>query len=397
MTANRSFLLLQGPPGPLFFRLGEALGRRGHAVCRINLGGGDRYDWSTGAVEYRGSFSAWPTFVDQIMRERKVTDLLLFGDCRPYHVKAHGIAKLRGIRTWVLEEGYIRPHWMTLELDGVNARSPMKLSRSRLLAEAARSKAEPEQPPVTASFRRRARDSYWYYHHVVSGCLRYPHYRSHRTGWIIQEGIGWLWRLANQRKRARAAQATLSKLANKRVFLFPLQLSGDFQIRSHSPFADMPGAAAYVIDSFARHSDADSHLLLKRHPLDCSFFPWASYIQRLGTKWQIGDRLHFIDGGDLETISGRACGMVCVNSTSATLALQQGTPVCAIGDAIYKIEGLTHSGHVDSFWSQPTPPEPGLYESFRRVLLDRCLVRGGLASESAVTTLLESMLERIEA
>jgi capsular polysaccharide export protein len=41
-------------------------------------------------------------------------------------------------------------------------------------------------------------------------------------------------------------------------------------------------------------------------------------------------------------------------------------------------------------------PEAGLYEAFRRVLVDRCLVRGGLASESAVSTLIESIIERLD-
>ena len=90
-----------------------------------------------------------------------------------------------------------------------------------------------------------------------------------------------------------------------------------------------------------------------------------------------------------------ARGLVCVNSTSATLALENGTPVCTLGEAIYNIEGLTHQGHLDSFWSHPSSPEPGLYSAFRRVLVDRCLVRGGVASESAVQTLIKSMLERL--
>ena len=76
--------------------------------------------------------------------------------------------------------------------------------------------------------------------------------------------------------------------------------------------------------------------------------------------------------------------MVCVNSTSATLALAAGSPVCTLGEAIYNIPGLTFARHLDEFWTDPAPPEPGLYGAFRRVLVDRCLVRGGLASKSAV-------------
>ena len=87
--------------------------------------------------------------------------------------------------------------------------------------------------------------------------------------------------------------------------------------------------------------------------------------------------------------------MVCVNSTSGTLALAAGKPVCTLGEAIYNVPGLTYDGHLDDFWADPEPPAPGLYEAFRKVLVNRCLVRGGLASESAVSTLVESMTERM--
>jgi capsular polysaccharide export protein len=66
-----------------------------------------------------------------------------------------------------------------------------------------------------------------------------------------------------------------------------------------------------------------------------------------------------------------------------------------LGDAIYDLPGLTHQKHLDTFWSNPTAPDPGLYPAFRRVLVDRCLVRGGLASESAVRVLIQSMMDRL--
>ena len=57
----------------------------------------------------------------------------------------------------------------------------------------------------------------------------------------------------------------------KRYFLFPLQLSGDYQIRSHSPFLSMTMALEYVLTSFARHAPPDAILLVKEHPLDVGF------------------------------------------------------------------------------------------------------------------------------
>jgi capsular polysaccharide export protein len=66
-----------------------------------------------------------------------------------------------------------------------------------------------------------------------------------------------------------------------------------------------------------------------------------------------------------------------------------------LGEAIYNVPGLTFERHLDEFWTDPGIPEPGLYGAFRRVLVERCLVRGGLASETAVQTLIRSMLERL--
>ena len=392
---RRAFLFLQGPPGPFFRLLAKEIETKGIPVHRINLSGGDRLDWPKGAVDFLENFSEWPVFFDRFLRDHQITDLLLYGDCRPYHVSAHGVAALRGVRTHVLEEGYLRPDWMTLELEGVNARSSLSRDKEWFVAQARRLPREPELPPITASFRRRSRDSYWHYHNVVVGRLRYPHYRSHRSDYIIMEGLGWLWKFLAAKRKRRAAEAVLARLAGKPTFVMPLQLSGDYQIRTHSSFPDMQSAAAYTISSFAANAAPDAHLLLKAHPLDCSFYNWSRFVRRQARRHKVEGRLHFADGGDLGEMVGDARGLVCVNSTSATLALENGTPVCTLGEAIYDIAGLTHQRHLDTFWSDPTPPEPQLYEAFRRVLVDRCLVRGGLASESAVASLVENIAEKL--
>jgi capsular polysaccharide export protein len=187
----------------------------------------------------------------------------------------------------------------------------------------------------------------------------------------------------------------VNSLAGKPYFLFALQLSGDYQIRNHSPFPDMRSGTSYVLESFARHAPDDAHLLIKAHPFDTSLFKWPRFIRHHCRRLGISGRVHFIDGGNLEQLAADSTGMVCVNSTSATLALAAGRPVCALGEAIYNLPGLTFRGHLDEFWNDPEPPEAGLYGAFRRILVDRCLVRGGLASETAVKVLIESIVRRL--
>ena len=392
---SRAFLFLQGPPGPLLHQLANTMRERGVKVERINICAGDDADWPEPATNFRGRFRDWPVFIDNFLREHQITDILLFGDCRPYHASARRVGALRGIRTYVLEEGYLRPHWMTLELDGVNGYSRLARNKEWFIEQASALPPEPFLPPVTATFRRRVRDTARHYIAVHARRLFYPHYRTHRPGSALLEGIGWGWKYLTRGVRARQTGEVLTRLAGKPYFLLPLQLSGDYQIRNHSPFPDMRSAAAYVMESFARHAAAEAHLLIKAHPLDASLFNWRRFIDGRALSLGIRDRVHFIDGGNLEQLAADTRGMVCVNSTSATLALAAGSSVCALGEAIYNIPGLTFSRHLDEFWTDPVPPEPGLYGAFRRVLVDRCLVRGGLASESAVQTLIKSILERL--
>ena len=391
----RSFLFLQGPPGPLLHRLAETMRGRGIKVERINICAGDVVDWPEPATNFLGRFRDWPVFFDNFLKQHGVTDILLFGDCRPYHVTARRVADLRGVRTYVLEEGYLRPHWLTLELDGVNGYSRLNRDRDWFIEQASDLPPEPMLPPVTASFRRRLRDSARHYIAVHLKALTFPHYRTHRSDSPLLEALGWGRKYLFRKRNARAADRVIEQLEDKPFFLLPLQLSGDYQIRNHSPFPDMPAAVAYVIESFAGNAPKDAHLLFKAHPLDCSFINWSGFIRRRTKRLGVEDRVHFVDGGDLEDLADLSRGMICVNSTSGTLALAANTPVCTLGDAIYNVPGLTYQGHVDEFWTNPTPPEPGLYRAFRRVLVDRCLVRGGLASESAVDTLIESMTDKL--
>lgn len=392
---RRRFLFLQGPPGPFFWLLGQELTKRGYPVHRINFNGGDRADWPGKGTSYRGGVSSWNRFFDRFVRDNRITDILLFGDCRPLHRAAHGMAKLRGINIHVFEEGYIRPHWITMEPDGVNGHSKMSRDPEWLMEQAAALPPVPRPIPITASFRRRARDALRYYTMDCAMRWQFPLYRSHRPGSLIAEGLGWLFKFARQAvHQDRAAQA-LKRIKETPYFLFPLQLNSDFQIRTHSPFTSMRDATLYVLESFALHAPFNATLVIKEHPLDCEFRSWAAYVRRHAKRLRIEQRVVHIAGGDLNRMARESLGMVTVNSTSGTLGLAAGTPVFVLGSAIYDIPGITHQGRLDDFWKAPEPPDMRIYDAFRRVLHARCLVPGGIASQSAIATLIDSTLNRL--
>jgi capsular polysaccharide export protein len=393
--AHRNFLFLQGPPGPFFWQLAERLRTLDCGIFRINLNGGDQADWPGDATHYRGSRKRWTLFIDRFLSDHAITDIVLFGDCRPLHMAAHRMAQLRKIDVHVFEEGYIRPDWVTLEPSGVNGNSSLSRDPNWYLAEARDLPPVPERPTITASFGRRARDAYRYYSRVFLTRALFPLYTSHRQGSLLGEGFGWLYKFARQKAEAVRADDVVASLEGQPYFLFPLQLSNDFQIREHSPFQDMAEAVDYVLYSFARRAPEHVRLLIKEHPLDCGFKSWRRHIEAKARKAGIADRVLHIAGGDLLDLTEGASGMVTVNSTSATLALAAGVPTIALGKAIYNIPDITHQGRLDEFWTRPQAPDPAVYEAFRRVLYDRCLIYGGLASESAVSILVESAVERL--
>ena len=80
-------------------------------------------------------------------------------------------------------------------------------------------------------------------------------------------------------------------------------------------------AVDYVLESFAHFAPAEAILLVKEHPLDSGYCNWRRHVARVARRLGVADRVHHIDGGELDELASAAVGMVCVNSTSGTLAL----------------------------------------------------------------------------
>ncbi|HXP06795.1 MAG TPA: capsular biosynthesis protein [Stellaceae bacterium] len=399
-SAPRSFLFLQGLASWFFDRLGKALAERGHAVYRVNFNGGDRLFWHLpGAVDYRGRLDDWPAFFDRLLTEKQVTDIILFGDCRPVHRLAIPVARARSVRVHVVEEGYLRSGWITFEEGGVNANSSLPRDPSWYREKAAllplwRGSAAPPE-----SFRRRASEDVMYTVARLAAAPWYPHYRTHRTRHPLIEYAGWIGRLAGRRRAERRAGETIAALSHidRPVFVFPLQLDGDYQIRRNSRLGGMLPAIEHVFASFARHAPRNARLLVKLHPLDDGLINWTRVARQVAAQSGVTERVVVIDGGAIETVLGNARAVATINSTVGMAALARGVPVIALGDAIYDLPGLTFQDGLDAFWRAPTPPDAQLYDAFRRVLAARSLIPGGFFSEDGLRLAVEAAAERLEA
>lgn len=396
----RSFLFLQGLASRFFDRFGRALAARGHAVHRVNFNGGDRLFWRLpGATDYRGRLRDWPDFLDRLLVGKGITDVILFGDCRPVHRAAIPVLRARAIRVHVVEEGYIRPHWITFEEGGVNANSALPRDPDWYRDEANRLPCWSDVAAFPETFTRRAAEDVAYTLARLASASLYPHYRTHRLRHPLAEYAGWVGRLAvrgRAERRARAAIAALEHCANP-IFLFPLQLDGDAQIKVHAPAWSMRPTIERVVASFARHAPPQARLLAKLHPFDDGLVNWARIIRQSATAHGIAHRLIVIDGGDAEALLRFVRAVVTVNSTVGVLALARGVPVIALGQAIYDMPGLTFQGELDAFWHAPAAPDMRFYDAFRRVLAARCLIPGGFFSDGGIALAVDAAVARVEA
>jgi capsular polysaccharide export protein len=399
---QRVVLILQGAATPFQRRLAAALEAEGARIVKINICGGDAVFWRRRAIAFRGRFEEWRGFVAGILDREGVTDLVLFGDCRPHHRVAVDLARRRGLRLHLFEEGYLRPGWVTCEAWGVNGHSDLPRSPAAFLALARPTEPRAAEPPpapaaVPSYFLHRAVWDVLWTVGLVALMPAFPHYRHHALDHPLVEYAGWLGRFLHAPQVKRQARRVMQGLAGQagRYYLHPLQLDTDFQIRTHSPYRDTVAAAEEVIASFARRADPGTRLVVKLHPLDFRPVDKQRRIAALAARHGVAGRVDFIDGGDLQQLVDSALGVVVVNSTVGLMALERGRPLQTLGTAVFDLPGLSFQGGLDRFWAEGEPPRPELLEAFRRVVVARTQLRGSFFSLKGIDLAVDGARRRI--
>ena len=398
-TRNR-YLFLQGPIGSFFSGIAKRLLEAGHDVHHITFNGGDRLFWAAGhSRDYTGGVQDWPQFLEKFLSDHRITDIVLFGDCRPLHRIAVNIGEARGIHIHVCEEGYLRPNWLTLERDGVNRHSSLSRDPAWYVAQA--ENLAPWHPgiAVSGSFFHRAVDDVLYRLATVLLAWRYSGYRTHKP-WspMVEYWSGARRFFFNPAAKRRSAQLASELIARSQNFyLLPLQLEADSQIRFHSEMGSMIPAIKQIVDSFARHAPAESMLVVTEHPLDTGVVDLGRVTQQHAAEAGVSDRVIFMRGGSPEPLLRASQGVITVNSTLGILALDFNLPVKTLGHAIYDLPGLTFQGKVDQFWLQKAPPDRVIFDCFRRVVAAESQINGGLYSREALALAVNSAVRKLSA
>ncbi|HEM7888613.1 MULTISPECIES: capsule biosynthesis protein [Burkholderia] len=396
----RSFLVLQGTASSFFSSLAHALRTRGHSVRRVNFCGGDLlYGGSGTAWNYQGRLDSLSAWYLQAVQSESITDVVMFGDCREVHQHMHPVSSANGVRVHVFEEGYVRPHWVTLERHGVNGRSLLPRDPAWYLDQ--RRVTPPSRPgwPTGYNLYERAFHDICYRGANMLYAKRFPHYRSHRPRNGFVEYSGLAARALVQRRHHSDAERITRDLLNSRrpYYLFPLQLNSDAQIIVHSPFDGIRDAICRVMQSFASRAPGDAVLVIKNHPLDTGLIDYRGYAAQLADALDMRDRLRFTDAGHLPTLLEHAEGVVVVNSTVGLSALHHRRPLKALGTAIYCMPGLTWQGSLDDFWSDASPPDMQLYQSFLDYVMHHTQINGDFYTRSGIAMATAGAVVRLEA
>ena len=436
-SRKRSFLFLQGPHGSFFKDLSAFFAGKGYCCYSICFNGGDVVDklFSSNTYHFGGLKENFPLFLSKILDRCSITDIFLYGDKRFYHTIAINIARDRGIKVWVYEEGYLRPGYVTLEVNGVNGNSKIPalyadwlyrknnniriddainndVDKQRTLSSKIKSSFEPlsdgefclQDVVVPNPLKTRVAKAVKNYIGLFFLYPFFPFYQWHRDKKFLSEIFGWLQRKLLDFRVATADRELLSQIQDLKYFAFPLQLSSDAQIKCASSFRDVIESVEQVMLSFKTYAASDVHLVVKLHPMDNSFFSYRNFVHNYAHCLNIADRVHFLVNANSDEFIENSAGVVVINSTMGILALKHLKPVITLGNAIYAEEGLATQAiakgvfareFLDSFWQNPSIPNRESVLQYFKILRGNALVQGNFYTKAGIAQVIMETADRI--
>ena len=395
----KKIVLLQGPVGGYFRYLHQCLEQSGFEVRRLVFNGGDIVFALGSAFDLvRPEATSYEQVIEEIIHGWPADAVILFGDERPIHRAARQAANHAGVPVYCLEEGYLRPDYVTFELGGNNANSPLlaTFDPDAALLEV------PKVPALPNSTFAMARAAILYF-----GALRlsrpfFPRYRHHRERRLRSEFRYWtrsLWRRLMAQRHDRRFTAGLAAPEHPPFFVVALQVHDDMQLLRHGRAWSTRSFLEAVLQSFRRAAPADCHLVIKAHPLDVGYGHHKKNLRYLVEENDLGGRVVFLQSGPLLPVVRHARGLVTVNSTAGIAALECGVPVLAFGNALYHARGLAERYHdeadIDTFWVAPPPVDTDRAHRFNAHVRRHALVPGSFYLSDTWPSMTEEIIARL--
>ncbi|WP_456478938.1 capsule biosynthesis protein [Nautilia sp.] len=374
---NKNILLLQGPMGDFFKRLDNYFREKGAKTFRIGFNAGDwLFSNHDNFTTFKGKKEEWREFFTDYVKHNRIDKIFLFGDCRYYQSIAVEISQRLGIDTFVFEEGYVRPDFVTMEKWGVNNYSLIPRERDfyENLKEGGFKYLDIK--PANPSFFKMAWSASWYYIFAYLGKSFYPYYEHHRELNPFKEAFYGIRNAYRKYKYKILEKGTLEEIIKLKYFFVPLQTYNDFQLKVHSKFHTIEEFIELVIKSFSLNAPEGVYLVIKHHPMDRGRKDYKKLIQTTAGRYGVKERVITVYDLHLPTLLQHTLGTVTINSTVGLQALFHNSPVKVLGEAIYDIDGITDQKYLCEFWKNPQNPDKRLFGKFRQFLIDNTQING---------------------
>ena len=394
--AKKRILFIGAPFGDFFRDFSESIEQQGAEVFRIVLEGGD---WAETPARNRIMLDrsmSWARFLRCVIRERGIQTVVTYNDTLPRNRIALAIAKRLGLTRLVLENGYLRPHHVTLALNGVNGNSELSCDPA-VISKASEPKTTCLQFPVHMRPHVVNTMRHFFWSMLLKPIL--PYNSSYYGDSVERQGIGYFrefcWRVWHNESKALAAVDEHMAKPGSRVYLVLMQKPGDGQIRYHSPFGNNERFLEEVVTSFAKHAPKEAFLVLKQHPLDYGIEQLQATFERLAEKLNIRGRAVYMRKTGIAGLMERTDCLVTINSTGGLQGVMNGIPVKCLGKAVYDVAGLTFQGALKDFWSCAEKPDSKMISAYRNFLLSTCQLNGGFHTPEARAILIPDMVDRM--
>ena len=378
---NGPVLFLMGYIGTFFARMARHLEAEGIEVYKVSF---PLHEFGFPAhqrLPYSGPMGDFRAFLRTQIQERGIRHVFMVNDSPiPHRIALDLCAELRqqghAIDSYVFELGYLRPNYVTLELDGVNSRSALNkpaefywsLPEQQVIPQARRESGVRWRKIWKApTFIQHAYTSY----RIVEGASKLQPNPAYV--WAAMRGFARKYLYAISERSVKAALFDGSPF-----FLGVLQVATDSQLKGEPSFSSVEGFITEMVESFARSAPKQSRLFIKHHPRDRGYTNYSSHVNRLVQRFGLQQRVFYFHDSPLAPIlRNPACrGVVLINSTVGYQTLFHAVPLKVLGTAPFNIEGLADQQPLDGFWAAPRRSDRALFRRFYHHVLSTTQING---------------------
>ena len=381
-----NILLLQGPVGPFFGRLGNFLIQKGSKVFKINFNYADFYFSKNllNSFNYIGLNIKWKDYVTKFYKQKNIKAIFLLGDKRFFHRIAIQVAKELGIKIYVLEEGYIRPNYFTLEEDGVNIDSQLSHTHPNELSYVNLDYKEKKFSPFLQMCWYAMQ--YWFFGFFFS--YKFQNYKHHKN-LDLKKMVFWVrgfFRFLYYEVSEFGLRKEIRQKDNQKYFLCILQVHDDFQVSHNSNYNSIDEFIEEVLLNFKEYIQNEINhdkIIIKHHPLDIGEKNYKRLIKKILKKLSIDqDRVIYIHNiRNLPLIYDKIKGGIMINSTFGLKLIKNQIPVINLSQSFYNKKGLTFQGSLLDFFKDNEIPDKKLVNNFINNLIVKSQVNGSLYSK----------------